>query len=116
LAITVDIGEAGCVVHLEGEIEIGSAAELKNVLADAIASGKEVRLDLAPGVDLDVTAMQLLWTATREARKAGTSFGVDGQVPEAVSGALSDAGFASFLVTLEGKPGTAAGLKTDQGA
>jgi anti-anti-sigma regulatory factor len=109
LSITVDIGEAGCVVHLEGEIEIGSAAKLKSALADALASGKEVWLDLALTADFDVTAIQLLWSASHEAAQAGTLFGVAGTVPEPVSSLLRDGGFANFLATLNpgAKPETA---------
>ncbi len=56
-------GETQCVIRIEGEVDIASAAELKDMLITAISSGKEVQLDLEGASDLDVTAVQLLWSA-----------------------------------------------------
>jgi hypothetical protein len=47
--------------------------ELKTTLITAISSGKPVRVDMGRATDLDVTAVQLLWSAAREARKASPS-------------------------------------------
>ncbi len=101
-------------LRLEGEIGVTCAAELKRALIDAISSGREVELDLAQASDLDVTAIQLLWAARREAEKAGAPFAVAGDVPEKIGRAVSEAGVENFLVavTLKGTPANPAGLPT----
>lgn len=70
------------------------------MLIEAISSRKEVQVDLARTTDLDVTAVQLLWAASREARKAGVSFAVAGDVPEKIRGSVGDAGFENFPVAV----------------
>lgn len=61
-------------LQLDGVIDIGCAAELKTLLQGALDSGRGIRLSLGPIGDLDVTALQLLWAAQREARRAGLQF------------------------------------------
>jgi anti-anti-sigma regulatory factor len=103
LSIAFDDSAAGCVLRLEGEIDITCSAELKRMLIEAIASGKEVQVDLAPASDLDVTAVQLLWAASREAEKAGASFAVSGGVPENIGRAVCEAGFENFPAAMSPK-------------
>jgi anti-anti-sigma factor len=93
LSITFADSATGCVLKLEGEIDVSCSAELKRGLIEAISSGKEVQLDLAQASDLDVTAIQLLWAARREAEKTGVSFVVAGDVPENIGRAVCEAGF-----------------------
>jgi anti-anti-sigma factor len=87
------------VVRLEGVIDIASAAELKTALLEALKSGKRLSISLDRCADMDVTAIQLLWTAEREARASGVGFALSGPVPETVSAALKDAGFEAFQLT-----------------
>jgi anti-anti-sigma factor len=101
--VTLDQSEAVCLVRLEGEIDIASAAELKKVLLEALASGRELRVDLERAAELDVTALQLLWAAEREARRSGVGFTLAGRVPEAISAAAGDAGFEAFPVGVDRK-------------
>lgn len=91
-------GRARCVIRLEGDIDIACSDELKRTLIEAISTRKELRVDLARTTDLDITAIQLLWAATREAEKSGASFGVSGQVPENVIKTVREAGFEKFPV------------------
>lgn len=86
------------VICLEGVIDIASAAELKAVLLEALKSGKRLSLLLDKCADLDVTAIQLLWAAEREARASSVGFTLAGELPEKVSAALKDAGFERFPV------------------
>jgi anti-anti-sigma factor len=86
------------VVVLDGAIGIAQAAELKQLLVQSLESGLSVRIALEGVTDLDVTAVELLWAAEREARKSGVKFALQGQAPEAVLTALSEAGFEKFLV------------------
>ena len=87
--------EARCVIQFKGDVDIASAAELKAMLIAAISSGKEVQIDLEGASDLDVTAVQLLWSAAREAGKAGSSFAAV-HVPEVVRSAVSEMGLPHF--------------------
>ncbi len=96
--VILDQSEAVCVIRLEGEIDITSAAELKNVLLEALASGREIRVDLERSAELDVTALQLLWAAEREARGSGRGFTLAGRVPEEILAAMGDSGFETFPV------------------
>ncbi len=98
MPITFEQSEALCLIRLEGEINISSAAELKKLLLEAPASGRELRVDLERASELDVTALQLLWAAEREARGSGMGFTLAGRVPEEISVALGDAGFEQFPV------------------
>lgn len=88
--------EAGTVIRLEGEVNISSAAELKTVLMEALGSGTELRVELDRAAELDVTALQLLCAAEREARELGSSFTLAGRLPDEISAALSGANFEPF--------------------
>jgi anti-anti-sigma factor len=98
VSITLDRNESQCLVRLEGEVDISSAAELKAILLEALASGRELRVDLERTTELDVAALQLLWAAEREAGGSGVGFSLLGRVPEEISVALSDIGFKNFPI------------------
>jgi anti-anti-sigma regulatory factor len=93
-------GRTRCVIRLEGDIDITCSDELKRTLIEAISTRKELQVDLARATDLDVTAIQLLWAATREAKSLGASFGVAGQVPENIINTVREAGFEKFPVPM----------------
>ena len=67
------MNETQSLIGLEGAIDIASAAELKKLLLEGLNSGREVRVSLAGATDLDVTAVQLLWAAEREASRSGVT-------------------------------------------
>ncbi len=98
MGITLEQRKKSTIVCLAGVIDISSAAELKAILLSAIHSGKAVSVALEPNADFDVTAIQLLWAAEREARASGVGFALKGKVPEPVSAALKEAGFECFPV------------------
>jgi anti-anti-sigma factor len=100
MAVTLEQNEAQCVIRLEGEIGIASAAELKKLLLQALTSGGELRVDLERATEMDVTAWQLLWAVEREARGSGVGFALAGRVPEEISAAVREAGFDEFPVTV----------------
>jgi anti-anti-sigma regulatory factor len=81
-------------IRLEGECTLATAAELKNLLIEALALGGDLRLDLRSVEEIDITAMQLLWAAEREANRAGSKFA--GAVPDAIVSAAREAGFDQF--------------------
>ncbi|HEX4037865.1 MAG TPA: STAS domain-containing protein [Acidobacteriaceae bacterium] len=87
-------------IRLEGDIDIGCAAELKQALEEALAGGEsgpgETRISLATATGMDVTAVELLWAAERAARASGMVLALEGPVPEVLRAALREAGFARF--------------------
>jgi anti-anti-sigma factor len=103
VSINLDQNEGECLIRLEGEVDISSAAELKKLLLEALASGRELRVDLERTTELDVTALQLLWAAERKAGGSSVGFSLLGRVPEEISVALSDAGFKKFPIPADTK-------------
>jgi anti-anti-sigma regulatory factor len=103
VAVHLDQSEALYVIRRGGETNITSAAELKKLLLEALASGRELRVDLESATELEVTALQLLWAAEREARRSGLGFTLAGPVPEEISVAVGDAGFRNFPVPVDPK-------------
>jgi len=96
MPITVEEVDNSSMIRLEGDVNIASAAEVKGILINALASKKEIRLGLDGVTALDITALQLLFAAELNAAKSKIPFTLDGSVPSEVSAAMTDAGFAKF--------------------
>jgi anti-anti-sigma regulatory factor len=105
--VTLEQSAAVCVVRVEGGIDITRAAEFKELLLQALASGKNLRLNLERGAELDITALQLLWVAEREARISGKGFSLAKPVPEAIAAPAREAGFEKFPVPVDASQSTA---------
>jgi len=90
MPVSCDEGEALSLIHFEGDVNISSAAELKQLLLRALAHGKGIHVDLGCVTEVDITALQLLWAAEREAKGAGVGFSLVGQWPEEVAGGERD--------------------------
>lgn len=101
MGITVEQREGSTAICLAGVIDIASAAELKATLLIALERDVTMYVAFDPHADLDVTAVQLLWAAEREARGAGLGFALEGEVPEPVSAALKEAGIERFPVPVQ---------------
>lgn len=98
MSIAVEAKEETTSIDLEGTIDIALAAELKTALLMALEAAKPMRVSFAEDTVLDVTAIQLLWAAEREATASSVEFKLSGQLPETVSAALKEAGFERFPV------------------
>jgi hypothetical protein len=94
LSFMVDCTETHWVLRLEGDFNMASSVELKGVLLEGLASGRELELDLLAAGQIDITFLQLLWSAEREAMRAGSGF--VSRVSETVAGAARAAGFERF--------------------
>jgi anti-anti-sigma factor len=107
LPVTLAPQESHSLLRLEGEFNIASARELKQALLEGLATGTDLHLDLEQLAGLDITTMQLLWAAGKEAARNGVKFVVP--VTEAAARAAREAGFELF-------PGLAqqAGLVTEE--
>lgn len=94
MPVTLEQSEKSNVIRLDGAIDIALAAELKKLLLQALGSGREVSVALDGATELDVTAVQLLWAARRQAQVSGVSLALTGKAQEQVTSALRQAGFA----------------------
>lgn len=101
MPVTLEQSEKLSLIRLEGAVDIASAADLKKVLLEALESGTEVRVSLEGATDLDVTAVELLWAAEREAGRSSVTFALAGEAPERVTAALIHAGFEKFPVSVD---------------
>lgn len=96
MPIRLDRKNGRCVVRLEAEIDIRCAAELKQVLLDAIASKADLQIDMALATTVDITAMQLLCAAQRDAAKNGIGLTLTGTLPAMIGDNFREAGFEKF--------------------
>lgn len=103
MGVALDQNKKLNLIRLEGEVDIGMAAELKQLLLQALGSGKEMRVSVQSATSVDVTALQLLWAAEREARGSGVAFTLAGEIPKPVSDSLISAGFQKFPVSADAK-------------
>ena len=90
----MELQESQSVIRLEGDFTLTSAEELKGLLLQGLASGNDLRLDLEQAEAIDITVMQLLWAAGREADRKGVSLAI--QMSDAAATAAQDAGFERF--------------------
>jgi len=102
--VTFDRSATPAVIRLEGEVDIGSARALKEVLLEALAAGVEARISLESATGIDVTAVQLLWAAEQQARASSLVLALQGPVPEALRAGLREAGFERLPLDAETQP------------
>ena len=86
--------ETDLLIKLEGAVNLASAEELKSLLLEGLVSGRHVHLDLERAEEIDVTVLQLLWAAGREADCKGARMVI--RVSEAAAAAAREVGFDQF--------------------
>jgi anti-anti-sigma regulatory factor len=86
--------ETDLLIKLEGAVNLASAEELKSLLLEGLVSGRDVHLDLERAEEIDVTVLQLLWAAGREADCKGARMVI--RVSEAAAAAAREVGFDRF--------------------
>ena len=69
--MTLEQHASHCLIRLEGQVTLTSATELHNLLLQWRAGGKNLELDLEQAEEIDITILQLLWAAAREAGRTG---------------------------------------------
>jgi len=79
---------------LEGECTVTSVAEIKELLVAGLATGSGLQVDLERAEEIDITILQLLWAAEREAAQTQVRFAV--QASEQARAAARAAGFERF--------------------
>jgi anti-anti-sigma regulatory factor len=92
MAVTLLPDEVTTQVTLEGAITIAGASELKETLLRAIEAGKDVSVSLGGVTALDVTAVEVLWAASRAAKASGLRFSLSVPLGEELSTSLREAG------------------------
>jgi anti-anti-sigma factor len=98
VAVTLEQDGDRILIHFNDTVDITCAAELKQLLVQALDSHKEIAVDMEQAGSIDVTAVQLLWAATRAATAGGIDFALAGPVPDGVLAQLREAGFDEFPV------------------
>ena len=83
-------------IRLEGEIDVSCATELKEHLMQELKPGAAVRVSLESNTDLDITAVQLLWAARRNAERVSAEFTLIGHAPQRVRTVLAGGGIREF--------------------
>lgn len=81
-------------IGIDGQATLTSAGELKALLLEWLAAGKNLHLDLETAEDLDIPHMQLLWAAAREAVRTGVE--ISCRASGAAAAAARDSGFAQI--------------------
>ncbi len=94
MAVTMDRQESQSLIRLEGEFTVTSATELKERLLECLAAGNNLLLDLERAEEIDITLLQLLWAAGREADRAGAKIAI--RLSDAAATAAREAGFERF--------------------
>ncbi len=103
MAVFVEQSEKLFVIRMEGELGMHSAPMLKSCVLQALASEKDIRLDLQLATEVDLTVLQLLWVAAQQAKGAHRELRLRGEIPANIALAALDAGFLSFPVPAESK-------------
>jgi hypothetical protein len=99
LGIALSQVEEVSLIELDGVIDISVASELKAALVLAIEAGKPIRICGEDGVELDITAYQLLWAVTRDVKRAGRELALGGKLSEPVESMLAGAGLMELKAT-----------------
>lgn len=94
MAVTLVRDGTRSTIRLEGAQDVSTAAELRQALLAALEAGNGIDVWLEKVTELDVTAVQLLWQARREALEAGLEFAYVGKEPEEVGHTLEEAGLS----------------------
>ncbi|HEY6447032.1 MAG TPA: STAS domain-containing protein [Acidobacteriaceae bacterium] len=86
-------------IRLEGDIDIGCAATLHRLLLETLnpdcpGANHATRISLAKINAIDITAVQLLWAAEREAQSTGQPLASADAWPAPVAELLRHSGFS----------------------
>lgn len=99
MPFVLDENSEKLLVRLKGDVNIAEAVELKVLLVKALASKKELCVNLEGATDMDISTMQLLVATAHDAAKSNMRFKIESLVPNDISLAMAHAGFRKFSVT-----------------
>ena len=93
-------------LDLEGNLGIEKAASLRLRILEELRGGRTVEIDLSAVDDIDLSCLQVLYAARREAARLGGSFALRGVLSRRIVKRLKSSGFVLAL------PGTGGDLET----
>lgn len=96
MATTREGDPAPCLLAGEGDMTIYTAGEWRERLEFALASGRDIELDLSGILEIDAAGLQLLIMAKKEAENRGKALRLTNHSP-AVLEALDLCGLGSFF-------------------
>ncbi|MGA8740043.1 MAG: STAS domain-containing protein [Terracidiphilus sp.] len=103
MAINVEDKNGRRCIRLDDVVDIAQAADLKEILIDAIGSFASVRVEVSGASAIDVTTVQLLWTALSHASSAGKDFAIEGRWNKEIERSLSGTGISPILHSMLAK-------------
>jgi ABC-type transporter Mla MlaB component len=86
-------------VALEGPVTIYEAASLRDAFRDALADGRDMRIELDESTKWDLAGLQLLISCVRTAQADGRAV-VVANVPRGCAEAFNRAGLAAWLASI----------------
>jgi anti-anti-sigma regulatory factor len=92
MPLTVEQQESRWLIRMDGQVTLASAGELKQLLLDWRVTRKDLEFDLGRVEEIDISILQLLWAAGREAGPMGVE--VTASASEPVAAAARESGFA----------------------
>jgi anti-anti-sigma regulatory factor len=76
----------------KGSAGIEQAKKLREELLAAFRTDSIIRLDISSLEDIDITGIQLIIAARREAEKTGKNFALSGSIPQSIFSFISAVG------------------------
>jgi anti-anti-sigma regulatory factor len=105
MAINVEDKNGRRCIRLDDVVDIAQAADLKQILMEAIGSFESVRIEVSGASAIDVTAVQLLWAALSHASSTGKDLAIEGPWNEEIVRSLSCTGISPILLSMLAKSG-----------
>lgn len=90
----VDKKKKSGILSLEGDLTIQRAADLKKALLNALKSADSCLLNFEQVTSIDLSGIQLLYSACQTASKSNKEISLDGDCPQVLQRAAEDAGYA----------------------
>lgn len=81
------------ILLINGELTIQNASELKRILMESINNSEHVVLNLENVTEMDLSSLQLLYSAHRTAAKSNRRFTLSNNCPEVFKKAVKDTGY-----------------------
>ena len=82
------------IVHLDGNLTLSQAVEIKALFIKALVSADEVNISFGEVPDVDLSCLQLICSAHRSALRLNKKLAIKGNAPQAFKDAMSAAGYS----------------------
>ena len=93
------IADAPFVVPLSGPLTIATAAAIRTSLLAGLDTQRDIQVDCAAGTSFDISFVQLLIAAQRQAAMQGSTLTLAGDYPPALGEILAEGGFADWITS-----------------